>query len=496
MSLSWGFLSLGLCISICAGYKNVLYIVADDLRPQLSPYGQSEMVTPNLAKLANQSLLFERAYCQQSVCAPSRNSFLTGRRPDTTKAWNLLDDFREPGIGLNWTSMPQYFKKHGYFTSGAGKIFHKKLPPHNDPPSWSDLHEFPWYYGDCLHCPDKRIWCALPGHNFFCDSESTSNVIERLNYAAKNKSRPFFIAFGIHKPHLTWRFPEEFIKYYSNESSISVAKDRSIPVGMPYIAFYDSLRPHKYSELYGYRHNITEPYPVEVQRVLRQGYYAATTYMDSLVGQVLDELDRLGFSNDTIVAFHGDHGYQLGEHNEWTKHTNFEVATRVPFMIRVPWRLASAGKRTSSLVELVDIFPTLAELAGLPPCEENLDGKSLVPLFDNQTQVVKTAALSQYPRCGEYEQGHPGLCLFTPRNKFDYMGYSMRTDQYRYTEWVRWNGSELKPEWNDLVGRELYDHRNDKENDFDAFENVNIADRDSAVVKELSKQLRMIFAKD
>ncbi|XP_062507887.1 iduronate 2-sulfatase-like [Corticium candelabrum] len=478
-----------------AKLKNVLYFVIDDLRPQLGAYDQHETYTPNIDKLAKQALVFERAYCQQSVCAPSRNSFMTGRRPDTSKVWNFIDHFREKGVGLNWSSMPQYFKEHGYFSSGVGKVFHKNLPPNFDPPSWSDLSQFPWYYGDPGHCPKNTSWCALPRDHPFCDVNSTSIIIERLRYVAQNNSGPFFLAVGFHKPHLPWAFPEEFIKQYPNQSAISVAKFLYIPTGMPYIAFYNGMRPHKYSDLHRYTHNITTPYPVTVQQQLRRGYYAATTYMDSLVGKVLDELDRLGLSNDTIVALHGDHGYQLGEHNEWAKHTNFELATRVPFMIRVPWQPDTAGKKTSALVELVDVFPTLVELAGLPPCQENLDGLSLVPLFHNQTKTVKAAALSQYPRCGDYKNGNADVCLHTNRSQFNYMGYSMRTDRYRYTEWVKWNGTKLEGDWHGLVARELYDHQGDDGNDFNAFENENIAESQPEIVKELSLKLRNIFSK-
>ena len=474
--------------------KNVLYIVVDDLRPQLGAYGQREMYTPNIDKLANQSLVFERAYCQQAVCAPSRNSFMTGRRPDTTKAWNFIDHFREADVGLDWSSMPQYFKNHGYFSSGVGKLYHLNLPPNNDPPSWSDLEQFPYYWGHPEGCPNRTSSCALPRQKYnFTDLNSTAIMMQHMRYAAQHRDTPFFLGIGFHKPHLSWRYPEEFLQHYTNESNIQVAKHRMTPKGMPMVAFHNCMPPGRYSDLTNYTYNISVPYPVEVQQHLRQGYYAAVSYMDSLVGEVLNELESLGLSNNTIVAFHADHGWQLGEHNEWCKHTNFELAARVPFMIRAPGYEATAGQKTSSLVELVDVFPTLVELAGLPPCQENLEGKSLVSLFKDPTTIIKNVSLSQYPRCGNLEIAENG-CTRVKRTDFPYMGYSIRTDRYRYTEWVEWNGEKLQPNWENVIGKELYDHQGDTENDFDAFENINLAETQEETAKELSKLLRNSFS--
>ncbi|XP_062507937.1 iduronate 2-sulfatase-like [Corticium candelabrum] len=474
--------------------KNVLYIVVDDLRPQLGAYGQSEMYTPNIDKLASQSLVFERAYCQQAVCAPSRNSFMTGRRPDTTKAWNFIDHFREAGVGLNWSSMPQYFKNHGYFSSGVGKLYHKNLPPDNDPPSWSDLKQFPYYWGNPQGCPNHTSSCPLSRETYnFTDMNSTAIMMQHMHYAAQHRDTPFFLGIGFHKPHLSWRFPQEFLQHYPNASNITVAKHLMTPAGMPTVAYHTCIPPSRYTDLHKYEHNISVPYPVEVQQHLRQGYYSAVSYMDSLVGEVLRELDSLGLSNDTIVAFHADHGWQLGEHNEWCKQTNFELAARVPFMIRAPGYEAAAGKKTSSLVELVDVFPTLVELAGLPPCQENLEGKSLAPLFKDSTKSVKNVSLTQYPRCGNVKTGADN-CGGVKRTDFEYMGYSIRTDRYRYTEWVEWNGKKLQPNWENVIGKELYDHQGDEENDFDAFENENVAEKEEEVAKELSKMLRESFS--
>lgn len=421
---------------------------------------------------------------------------MTGRRPDTTKAWNFIDHFREPGVGLNWTSMPEYFKKHGYFTSGVGKLYHLNLPPNNDPPSWSDLSQFPYYYGDPQPCPNHTSSCGLPPQNFnFTDENSTNILFQHMHYAAQHPGTPFFLAIGFHKPHLSWRVPESFLQYYSNASDISVAKHRTTPTDMPPVAFHLCIPPSRFSDLHNYRHNITEPYPVEAQQHMRQGYYRAVSYMDSLVGRVLAELESLGLSNDTIVALHADHGWQLGEHNEWCKQTNFELAARVPLIVRVPGQSESAGKKTSALVELVDMFPTLVELAGLPACQENLEGTSVAALFRDPTGTVKNVTLTQYPRCKNVTSGMD-TCGGVKRTDFEYMGYSMRTDRYRYTEWVKWDGKALKPDWDNVLGKELYDHQGDTENDFDAFENDNLAETETELVKELSKQLQDIFSKN
>ena len=398
-------------------------------------------------------------------------------------------------VGLNWSSLPQYFKNHGYFSSGVGKLYHPRLPPEYDPPSWSDLDKFPFVYPRPSGCRDNT-WCAIPPKPTptFADANSLPILRERLQYAAKNKL-PFFLGIGFHKPHLPWRFPEEFLHHYPESADIAPAAHRLPPTGMPSVAWYQCMPQGRFKDVNVFN-NISVPLPVDLQQTLRRAYYAATSFMDSLVGEVLAELETLNLANDTIVSFHADHGWQLGEHNEWCKQTNFELATRVPMMIRAPWKKESMGKSTRAFAELVDLYPTLVELAGLPPAsEENLDGSSLATLFDNPERVIKNVTLSQYPRCLNAKSSSD-LCTGVPREKFDYMGYSMRTDDYRYTEWVKWNGTKLKPEWDKQVGVELYSHVGDTGNDFDAFENENIASKEPDLVKKLSEQLHQIFQKN
>ncbi|XP_065192923.1 iduronate 2-sulfatase-like [Sycon ciliatum] len=478
--------------------KNVLFIVIDDLRPQLGCYGQKYMHTPNIDKLASESLVFDRAYCQFAFCAPSRNSFMTGRRPDRVKAWNFRDHFREPGIGENWTSLPQYFKKNGYLTLGVGKLFHPGLPPNYDPPSWSE-ENLPYFNPTpSRFCPGGDSRCELdPKTTNFSDIMVLDTALERMELAAKNASdRPFFLGVGIHKPHLPWKVPPGFQELYPLES-IQPPVDGYFPHNAPELAWNDCWKlwnhPFYDTNVTMYSLNTSMSHADVVG--LRRGYYAAVSFMDSLVGTVLDRLDKLGLKDNTVVSFHADHGWQLGEHNMWCKMSNYELGTRVPMMIRAPWIEGSAGKRTSALAELVDLYPTLAELAGLPAPTENIQGQSLSKLFTDQTTPVKTAAFSQFPKCGK-NWAWMNPCGGRLRTQFDYMGYSIRTADYRYTEWVTWIGSELKGNWSNVVARELYDHKADDGTDLSAFENTNIAASQPAVVQQLSAAVRQQFQND
>ena len=219
---------------------NVLYIVVDDLRPDLEPYGQSMVHTPNIAALANRSLIFDRAYCQFAFCAPSRNSFMTGRRPDATECWNFLDHFRET-TGKNWVTMPQYFKNNGYFSTGVGKLYHPGLPPNGDPPSWSDVDNYPYYNPSPMPCPNGDAWCSIDPKKYnFSDIMALDEGIRRMRHA-KNLSQPFFLGVGFHKPHLPFRSPLGFIDMYPPAENISVAKHKTWPQAAPTIAWNGCL---------------------------------------------------------------------------------------------------------------------------------------------------------------------------------------------------------------------------------------------------------------
>ncbi|ESO91459.1 hypothetical protein LOTGIDRAFT_182753, partial [Lottia gigantea] len=473
--------------------KNVLFFASDDMRPELGIfYGPDfpspvhpKIYSPNLDSLAKKSLLLKRAYVQQAVCSPSRTSLLTGRRPDTTHVYDLVHYFRN--VGGNYTTIPEFFKNNGYSSIGMGKIFHPGIGSgFDDPVSWTE----PYY-----HAPDERYrstlfsWRAVPKSEYdirpLPDMQIAQHAIETLQKvapAAKTGQQNFFVAVGFHKPHLPFVFPEEYLALYPMDS-IRLPDNQFAPVNMPDVAWSNYIT----TELNAYHDiqklnasgDINTTLPDQVVMDLRRAYYSSVSYTDNLLGKVMAELDRLELTTSTIVSFWGDHGWQLGEHGEWCKHTNFEDAVHAPMMIHVPG-VTDNGIVTEQLTEYVDLFPTLVEAAGFEPlelCPEDSthtslcrEGNSLVPLMTNQSREWKSSVFSQYPR-----------------NNYTVMGYTIRTDLYRYTEWVRFSGSPAyKPNWSILFGVELYDHSIDSE------ENVNRADFSQyrEIKTNLSYQLR------
>ncbi|MGQ9505908.1 MAG: sulfatase [Thermogutta sp.] len=467
------------------GKFNVLMIAVDDLRPEAGCYGVPVIKTPNIDALAAEGLLFTRAYCQQAVCSPSRTSLLLGRRPDTTQVYDLQTHFRK--TLPNVVTLPQYFKNHGYHTQGLSKIYHGGL---DDPASWSVPHWTPTKpgYGKAetladlarrrqemqkkmgpatevlerdpktsvvlkVTAPKYRVYGpawedpdvpddALP------DGETTNYAIEVLRQI---KDKRFFLAVGYLKPHLPFVAPKRYYDLYER-SAIPLAANPFPPQDCPELALTN------WGELRAYK-GIPEKGPLseEMARDLVHGYYAATSYVDAQIGRLLAEVENLGLKEETIVVLWGDHGWHLGDHGLWCKHTNFETATRCLMIFRVPGQ-KNPGSKTNALAEFVDIYPTLCELCGLP-IPDGLEGTSLAPLFDDPNRPWKTAAFSQYPRSGV-------------------MGYSMRTDRYRYTEWRPRKGGTP-------VAIELYDHESDPQ------ENVNLASRPEyqKLIGELKKQL-------
>ncbi len=469
------------------GKYNVLFIAVDDLRPSLGCYGTPIVKTPNIDKLAASGTLFSRAYCQQAVCSPSRTSLLTGCRPDTTRVYNLEDHFRKfiPDV----VTLPQQFKESGYHSQGFGKIYHGGL---NDPASWSAPHWTPGGPGylkpESIEAREKLAAkfkaqgakmkneteidpktglvlratnnaAKLKGpawedpdvpDNAYPDGQTADKVIEALR---EIKDKRFFLAVGFLKPHLPFNAPKKYFDLYDPED-IKLPSNRFYPKDCP------SLAVTNWGELRGYT-DIPDIGPMDDKqaRDLIRAYYAATSYTDAQIGRVVDELERLGLRDNTIIVLWGDHGWQLGEHDQWCKHTNFEEATRAPLIINAPGQ-KNRGAKTDALAEFVDIYPTLCDLAGVS-IPEHCEGTSLKPVMDNPKRAWKKAAFSQYPR---------------PRNV---MGYSMRTDRYRYTEWVKRDTGEV-------VATELYDYEKDP------LGNVNIAgaSENKALVAKLSKQLK------
>ncbi|GFT48249.1 iduronate 2-sulfatase [Nephila pilipes] len=527
------------------GKKNVLFIVVDDLRPALGCYGDERAITPNIDQLASKGVIFKNAYAQQALCAPSRTSFLTSRRPDSLHLYDTGSYWRD-SVG-NFVTLPQHFKYHGYETISVGKVFHHGIVSNKTddyPTSWT---EYP-YRPSTMKYKMKPVCPSPDGQqhmNLICpvdvttqpegtlpDIENTDYAIEYLKNKTKgpNKGTPFFLGVGYYKPHIPFKFPKEYLDLYPLDS-MDLAPNNTIPSKMPKISWNpwtdirerDDVKDQNISFPYG-------PIPDNFQLLIRQGYYASLSYMDDQLGRLLQALEDTGYAAHTTIVLLGDHGWSLGEHQEWSKYSNFEVSVNVPLIIYVPelmeekrvpfhhekvlnfirkrnqfsdeepqkWRSLYKPKyQTTELVELVDIFPTLAEIANIavPPlcrvfstifCSEGL---SFYPLIEHLVLDPwvdfswKTATFSQYPR--------PTLA---PSNISDqpalkdikYMGYSIRTARFRYTEWVKFNKDRFKPDWPVIISRELYDHMYDP----NEMNNVSDLDEYANMVIELSKKIK------
>lgn len=390
------------------------------------------------------------------------------------------------------------------------------MPPNQDPPSWTPGESMAHVNGvaPMLGCGGDpgRInlphGCAvnatidgiqLGGGGKLCDQVIYDDAVQKLRRAKEGHDatgQPFFLAVGFRKPHTSWRFPAPFLQFYPDASQIDVAEHGVLDPSVPSIAIssFDFQNPYQ------------EMDKLTAQKS-RLAYYACVSWMDHQVGKVLDELDSLALSSSTVVLFHADHGWNLGEHGQWQKFTNWETGVRVPLIVRDPALAQSHGARTAALVELVDVYPTLCELAGVPlPAGETVDGRSIAPLLrDPRTPQTKGYALSMYPRCPKSTDPaqfyKDNKCEFVERSQIPYMGLSLRTPEWRYTEWVEWDGAALKPVWAKPVGVELYPHATDGGCDagavnacFDGFENVDVAANRTDVVANLSATLHELYA--
>ena len=448
---------------------NVLFIAVDDLRAELGCYGSAIVKSPNIDALASRGTLFQRAYCQQAVCNPSRASILTGLRPETLDIWDLPTHFRERRP--NVVTLPQLFKQHGYFTQNIGKIFHnwRQDDFKGDVPSWSVPAEM--HYAS--HGSDiAQVDAPLPGDTSGVPRTEKRNVPDEAYFDGrvarkaimalkerKQDGKPFFLAVGFWKPHAPFNAPAKYWDLYEPQS-IEPPKNPYPPKDVPKIAMHDSRE-----ILRGFKDRPeSRPTPADTL-VLRHGYYAATSFVDAMIGSVLDELHDLGLSENTIVVLWSDHGFHLGEHSLWAKTSNFELDARVPLIISTPWH--QGGNQSKSLVELLDLYPTLADLCDLPP-PNDLEGKSLRPVLEDPQSTVKQAAFTWHPRPAYPAAGK------SP----EAMGYSMRTKRYRFTQW-----RDFKTE--NVIATELYDHRSDPG------ETVNIAD--SAQGRVVREKLRRLW---
>jgi len=602
---------------------NVLYLLVDDMRPN----AQDVMYTPNLKALAASSLTFERAYCNIAVCSPSRISFLTGRQPSMTKAWNFVNHFRQAnceevrnetyfsspddvyktvtltnggagqccslctaeaerceawtytpfecnpqGGGLgpcgscslgvvhqgegrrllardatrnfrwrsspnarrwarrhfsraakddnddpsivpisgfvgtlesrSWVTLPQHFAQAGYLTLSSGKIFHTEqggngpapwdapatgMPPLQDPPSWTPGFSMANVNAIAPMRPCESNVCSVnatldgdvPNGTFqFCDKIIRNDAILKLNFAINNyraTNQTFFLAVGFRKPHLPFRHPAPWNNFYPNVTNISLALYDTLDKSVPPIAYRAGALGHNPYQAVGI---------ARAQR-LRRDYYASISWIDHNLGKVLDVLNRNpDVANNTLVVFHSDHGFSLGEHGQWEKFTNWEYGTRVPLIVRAPWFEKSRGKSTKAIVELVDVFPSIAELANNPvPTSYKLDGTSFAALLRNpKAQLAKNTSLSVFPRCPQ-NRNSPDMywkrnnCDLEERMNFFSMGVTLREDTWRYTEWTHWDGARLEPRFDEKpIGIELYSHANQVQATFDGpWEQINQA---------------------
>jgi len=517
--------------------KNVIFILFDDLRSMHPSYGWNQSYLPNHERLMKESLVFDRAYVQQAVCGPSRASLLSGRRPDRTQRWNFMKNeggrgFRAAPGADKWNTLPQHFANHGYYTAGAGKLYHLGDPHDLDPQSWTEPEcktAFPYSgQGSCPvdqeslrplspGCPVNtakhgREDCGSRGRPCFPDVVALDKWMEFLHKGAtqyKSKGQPFFLALGFVKPHLPHIYPKEFL------DNVPALKNIILPPNLHY--------PEKSPAMEWVREGIQSRLPSPkytapnmVMKAFLRGYYAAAAFSDSLLGEVLDKVDSLGLKWNTIVVVTADNGYSLGEHNHFEKYTNFETDARVPLYVRAPWKHKAAGARAKTLVELVDLYPSVAQLAGIPVDrkKESIDGESWAHLLDEPGHWHKGAVFSQHPRCyglrtraSEMASKAKGVfpkhdatdfeklnrCTYGDPHTFSYMGYSIRTEKWRYTEWPAWDPKGMVPAWDHSVGAELYDHRGDPpENTYKSytqFENVNVAATHQTVTKDLRQRL-------
>jgi len=461
-----GFLLTASLYAADAKKPNVLFIAVDDLRPEINASGSKLIKTPNLDRIAARGTTFDRAYCQQAVCSPSRSSLMTGRRPDATRVWDLETHFRKALPDA--ITVAQHFKNHGYYSQSMGKIFHGG---YDDARSWSEPSQYP--KATPYASPQALKMIADPANidkkgrargpavesadvpdDTFIDGKVARLAVATLA-KLKQKEQPFFLAVGMAKPHLPFVAPKKYWDLY-NPNDIYVPAYQKLPAGAP------EFVGHNNSELKSYA-DIPNDGAIDdaTARHLRHGYYAAISYMDAQVGLILDALEKEGLVENTIIVLWGDHGWQLGEHGLWHKHTNFELAARAPLLISMPGQKA-AGRKSASLAEFIDIYPTLADACGLPK-PKDVDGVSLRPILDDADAKVRPVAISQYPR------SDAGKTL---------MGYGIRDDRWRLVLW-----RDRKD--NSIHATELYDEANDPH------ETVNVATKaeHAEVIARLSQFL-------
>lgn len=465
-------------LSYSSDKPNILLILVDDLKPAMGVYGDPVAITPNLDQLTQRGMRFDAAYCNQAVCAPSRYNLMLGSRSTSTGLYGLGSDLRK--VIPDAITMPQYFAKHGYRTESLGKVFHIGHGNQGDPSSFSVPHfqELVIEY----HLPESTSGGQLTreegyftnqgnkdksgklrprgaafeapdvGDEAYADGRVAAETIERLA-AAKERAEPFFITAGFARPHLPFSVPKKYWDLYSPEK-LPLAKNTSAPMGAP-----------KWATKTGGEISAYDPVPEDGQidaklaRQLIHGYYASTSYVDAQIGKVIKGLDDHGLAGNTIIVLWGDHGFHLGELGIWTKHVNYELATRIPIIIVAPG-VTKPGSSTGQLTETVDLYPTLAELAGLPKPKvpQPLDGTSVVPVLKNPSTRLRDHVYHCFPRGGK-------------------LGRAIRTNRYRLVDWRPTGQPKAKPVY------ELYDYQ------LGEIETKNVASENPEIVATLRAML-------
>lgn len=442
-----------------ADKPNILFIAIDDLRPELNSYGATHIQSPNIDRLAVQGIQFNNAHVQQSICMASRASLLTGIRPEYHEIYSggSVADLVPAALTIN-----KHFEGNGYQIAAYGKIYHYESDHIAQfGGRWSDgsaklLKNGKYATQDSLdklelnrHDPVRPHHDRGPAFesadvedDAYYDGYNTERAIDSLRQF-KASQKPFFLAVGFHKPHLPFNAPKKYWDLYPSES-IKPAEIREAP---RFSTQYTLRDPGELRNYYGMPKHNGESVDAETELVLRRAYFACVSYVDALVGKLLDELDALGLAETTAVILWGDHGYKLGDYGNWNKWSNLTIDTRVPLIIRAPG--LEGGLQSDALVELIDIYPTLSELAGLE-IPEHVQGTSFVPLLRKPDLKWKRMIFTLWPHHRD-------------TFKRTVTGFSVKTEKYNYVEWTRLATNEV-------LAAELYDHAND------SLETVNVVD--------------------
>ncbi|WP_084454697.1 sulfatase [Algoriphagus terrigena] len=461
---------------------NILLILVDDLKPNLGAYGDPHAISPNIDALSKSGMRFDQAYSNQAVCVSSRYNLILGSRSTSTGLYDFGKEFRD--VIPDAVTMPQYFRAAGYHAESMGKVFHIGHGNTNDKESWSIPHwkekvieyldpastngqltrEEAFFENTRMYIKDTPPNHELPRgaawespdvtDEAYADGRVARHAIDRLRDLSKDQDQPFFMAVGFARPHLPFSVPKKYWDMYDPEK-LPLAEFEDYPEDAPDFAVKSGGEVNQFFPI----PNHQSIYEKDLQRKLVHGYYASLTYMDAQVGKVLAELERLNLDENTIVVLWGDHGWHLGDHGMWTKHTNYEQANRIPIIFRAPG-VTSSGSSTRQFAESVDIFPTLAALAGLerPTGPQPIDGINLVPTLNDGRHLLKDHAYHAFIRGG-------------------YLGEAIRTDRYRMVRWTHTQDKDKE------VVYELYDFEDNP------LEVKNIAKDRPEIVEELEAKL-------